>query len=138
MKRHPVLSVRFTENIKSVRAQVSYDTLNSYFDDLAATLADVTISNIINCDETDFTDDPASVKVVVRRGGKHVDRVIDSSKTSISVTIVGAANGSMLPPYTVYKSKHYILQIYPTCTDRGLPGAAYNRNVTGWLDSTMF
>lgn len=71
----------------------------------------IPISNIITYDGTNFTDDPGFVKVVVRRGSRHADRVvIDSLKMSISVMIVGAAIGTMLPPYTVYKFKY----IYPT------------------------
>lgn len=47
--------------------------------------------------------------------------------------VAAAANGVVLPPYTVYKSKH----IYPTWIE-GIVGAGYNRNSSGWFDLEMF
>lgn len=134
LKRHPQLTVRLSENIKRSRASVSHDIINKYFDNLRIAVDGVSPSNIVNYDETNFTDDPGQVKVVVKRGSKHVERIIDTSKTSISVMIAAAADGTLLPPYTVYKAKH----IYPSWTEGGVNGAGYNRNSSGWFDSTMF
>lgn len=134
IKRHPELTIRLSENIKRVRAGVSWDAINDYFLNLETCLDGVPPSNIINYDETNFTDDPGAVKVVVKRGCKHPERVIDTSKTSISVMIAASADGFVFPPYTVYKSKH----IYPTWIEGGLPGSAYNRNSSGWFDLIMF
>jgi len=76
----------------------------------------------MNYDETNLTDDPGCERVVVRRGTKHPERVIDSSKTSISVMFACCADGTVLPPYTVYKAAH----LYPTWVEGEVEGAAYN------------
>lgn len=41
-------------------------------------------SKIIDYDETNFTDDASSVKIVVKRGVKHYCRVLDTSKSPAS------------------------------------------------------
>ncbi|KAJ8926687.1 hypothetical protein NQ314_020902 [Rhamnusium bicolor] len=66
VKRHPQITVRYSENIKKVRAGMSYDTVNNYFSELKETIDGVLPSNIINFDETNFTDNLGSVKFVVR------------------------------------------------------------------------
>lgn len=133
-KRNPALTLRLSENVKRARASVTRDTIRTYFQNLAASLENVPASHVVNYDETNFTDDPGQVKVIVKRGVKHAERIKDTSKTSISVMMAAAADGTLLPPYTVYKSKH----IYPTWTEGGMPGAGYNRNQSGWFDLTMF
>lgn len=120
--------------MKRARAAVNKTMINTYFDNLSESLKDIPACNIINYDETNFTDDPGVVKVVVKRGVKHTERILDSSKTSMSVMVAAAANGVVLPPYTVYKSKH----IYPTWIEGGIVGAGYNRNSSGWFDLEMF
>jgi len=60
----------------------------------------------MNYDETNFADDSSVRTVIVRRGCKHPERIIDTSKSSTSVMITATASGEVLPPYIVYKSKH--------------------------------
>lgn len=121
------LSQRLSQNIKRVRAKVSPSILNEYFDKLATTLEGVPAENILNYDETNFTDDPESKTVIVRRGQKHVENVLDHSKSSFSVMFAGAADGALLPPYVVYASLH----LYPTWTQGGPKGTRYNRSKSG-------
>lgn len=134
LKRHNELSERMAQNIKRARAAVTKDVIKNYFKELEISLIDVCASNIINFDETNFCDDPGSSKVVVKRGSRHPEKLIDSSKTSISVMFAAAADGTILPPYTVYKSKH----LYPSWIENGVIGAGYNRNISGWFDIEMF
>ncbi|XP_043463100.1 uncharacterized protein LOC122499088 [Leptopilina heterotoma] len=135
LKRNPALTVRFCENIKRCRAKVSPEEINLFYDNLEKTLADVPPANIVNYDETNFTDDPGSVKVIVKRGTRHPERILDSSKSSISVMMAVTGDGKMLPPYTVYKAKN----LYPTWIEGGVPGARYNRSVSesSWSQSTV-
>jgi hypothetical protein len=58
VSRNSQLNIRFSENIKRSRAGVSPEIIISYFDELAITLEGVPPQNIINYDETCFTDDP--------------------------------------------------------------------------------
>jgi hypothetical protein len=67
-------------------------------------MENVPSANIINYDETNFTDDPGKQKVYVRRGSKHARRILDISKTSTSVMFAASADGILLPLYVVYKA----------------------------------
>lgn len=129
-----VLSERNAENIKRSRAEVSETIIKDYFTELETSLQDVPSSNIINYDETNFTDDPGKKRVIVKRGTKHPERCVDSSKSSVSVMMAGTADGVLLPPYIVYKSEH----LYDTWTSYGPKGARYNRSKSGWFDMRLF
>lgn len=134
MARHKQLSVRLSENVKRARAEVDHRVINEYFDELQNSLRNVSPSHIVNYDETNFSDDPGRVKVITKRGSKHADRIIDSSKSSVSVMLAGSGSGVLLPPYIVYKAQH----LYPTWIENGPAGAAYNRSKSGWFDQTIF
>lgn len=134
LKRNRELTVKMSENIKRVRASVTRETIQEYFVNLENTLEGVPPSHIVNYDETNFTDDPGNKKVVVKRGVKHADRIMDSSKTSVSVMVAGAGDGTVLSPYVLYKAKY----VYPGWMEGGIPGSAYNSNSSGWFDSIIF
>ncbi|KAJ8952784.1 hypothetical protein NQ318_008101, partial [Aromia moschata] len=130
MKRHPELTIKLAENTKRVRAGL----IQEYFQHLEQSIANIPPFNIINYDETNFADDPGSVKVVTKRGAKHTHRTIDSSKSSTTVMFAIAADGTLLPPYVVYKAKHS----YEGWTQGGIEGSRYNRSVSGLFDSELF
>lgn len=134
LKRNRILTIRRGENIKRSRASVTRKDIDKYFENLALELNGVPSANIINYDETNFTDDPGHKTVITRRGVKHVEHIRDHSKTSISVMFAAAADGKILPPYTVYKAKN----IYPSWIENGIAGAGYNRSLSGWFDSLTF
>jgi hypothetical protein len=106
LKRHGELSKRFCENIKRKRAEVSREIVQEYFNNLKESLEGVDPDNLINYDETNCSDDPGVVKVIVRRGTRHPESVIDTSKSSTSVMFCVSGAGVMLPPYVVYKATH--------------------------------
>lgn len=81
MERHKhVLSARLSENIKRQRSAVSKTIIKEYFPNLEATLLDVPLENIVNYNETNMTDDSGQEKVIVRRGSKHAERMLDCIK----------------------------------------------------------
>lgn len=133
-KRHPNITVRFGENIKRARAAVDADKINNYFNELETSLTDVSPNSLINYDETNFCDDPGKQRVIVKRGSKHPENVLDSSKTSVSVMMAGTASGFLLPPYIVYRAEN----IYPTWIEGGPVGTRYNRSKSGWFDENIF
>ena len=60
-----------------------------------------------NCDETAFATDTASKKVLSRRGERNVHETGGGSgREYVTVLGCGAADGTKLPPYVVYKSKN--------------------------------
>ncbi|KAJ8923911.1 hypothetical protein NQ315_006687 [Exocentrus adspersus] len=81
-----VAHLKFAENIKRVRALVTKNTIAEYFDNLRTTLEGVEPSNVVNYDETNFSDNP-EYQNFCKRGVRHADRIMDTSKTSISVMV---------------------------------------------------
>ena len=65
--------------------------------------------------------------MIVRRGSKHPETIIDSSKTSVSVMIAETASGVLLPRYVVYIAEN----MYPTWIEGGPTGARFNRSKSG-------
>lgn len=46
----------------------------------------------------------------------------------------GTANGTLLPPFVVYKAQH----LWESWCSGGLDGARYARSKSGWMDATNF
>ena len=69
---------------------------------------------------------------IVRRGLRHVERKVASSKQAVSVMFCGNAAGQFLPPMTVYKSKN----LYAEWTRNGPQNALYDHSVSGWFDAS--
>nr|CAH7719079.1 unnamed protein product [Callosobruchus chinensis] len=77
-----------------------------------------------------MSDDPRRKKVICRRGCKYPERIMNSTKSNISVMFCGNANGNSLPPYIIYKAEH----LWTTWTENGPEGVRYNRTKQGWID----
>lgn len=146
-KRHrPELVMRLTTNLPPARAKLSPALINEYFDNLEETLKDVPPSNIINYDETNLVDEPGKKLVVVKRGSKHAYAICRCSKSATSIMFSGSADGVMLPPYIVYKSKNLFdswrkggPKGEPCCACDGCKlGSRYNRAKHGWFDTEIF
>lgn len=48
--------------------------------------------------------------------------------------MAGAACGTILPPYTVYKAG----ELYTSWIENGVEGAGYNRSSSGWMETRIF
>ena len=106
LKRHQDLTKGFASNIKKKRAAISETTIGEYMANLKKEVNGVPPSNILNYDETNLMDDPGNKKIITKRGSKYPERVINASKSSISLMYCGSAAGLLLPPYVVYKAEH--------------------------------
>jgi hypothetical protein len=124
------LALRLCQNIKRSRAAIRRVILNYYFDNLEETLQNIPPSHVINYDETNLIDDPGRRKVITKRGTKYPERVMNNSKASTLVTFAAAANGVLLPPYVVYRSKH----LSDSCIVVGSKHTRFNRTASGWFD----
>ncbi|XP_063239060.1 uncharacterized protein LOC134540325 [Bacillus rossius redtenbacheri] len=135
MKRHKeIISERFCQNIKRARASISTSTVNEYFDNLAESIRDVPGSHIVNFDETNLTNDPGTTKIITKRGCKYPERVVNQSKSAVSIMFAASASGELLPCYVVYKSKH----LYTTWTEGAPKGTRFNCTQSGWFDGFTF
>lgn len=135
LERHKTaLSQRLCQNIKKSRAQVSPSTINSYFDELANSIDGIPPHLIVNYDETALSDDPGRKKLIFKRGCKYPERVLNQTKSSVSVMFAATASGQILPSYVVYKSEY----MYDLWTMGGPPNTFYNRSKSGWMDGQCF
>ncbi|KAL0811977.1 hypothetical protein ABMA28_009375 [Loxostege sticticalis] len=105
------------------RAAVSPETITSFFEELEKSLVDVPVTNIINYDETNLADDPGRRKILTKRGTKYPERIMNHSKSNVSIMMAGTAAGDLLPPYVVYKA----LNLYDTWVSRGPRETEYFR-----------
>lgn len=133
IKRHR-LSNRVCQNISRKRASVSVEDVEKFFNNLSESLEGVPPENIVNYDETNLTDDPKSKTMLFRKGIKHPERVMNSSKSSVSLMFACSAAGDQLPPYVVYKAE----RMMDTWVKGGPMNARYNRTNSGWFDSHCF
>ena len=99
-----LLACRMCQNIKRSRATISPKVVNDFFDNLRDTLKDVPPGNIMNYDETNLCDNPGRKKVIAKRGLKHQEHVMNSTKSTTSIVYAGCVDGSLLLPYVVYKA----------------------------------
>lgn len=135
LSRHKAdLSLRLCQNIKRARASITPETINDYFDRLERELVDIPSSHIINYDETNLSDDPGRSKIITRRGCKYPERIMNSSKSSVSVMFSATGCGQMLPPYVVYKATN----MYDSWREGGPDGCRFNRTKSGWFDNYCF
>lgn len=88
----------------------------------------------MNYDETNLTDDPGAKKCVFKRGTKYPERVLNSSKSAVSLMFAGTASGEVLPPYVCYKAE----RLWDTWVVGGPEGTRYNRSKSGWIDEITF
>jgi len=135
LKRHKQdISQRMCQNIKRSRAAVTNKMINDYFDNLTPYLKDISPDLIINYDETNLSDDPGRKRIICKRGTKYPERIMNFTKSATSVMFAAAADGTLLPPYIIYKSMH----LYDKWTEGGPRGARYNRTPSGWMDGRCF
>ncbi|XP_046665517.1 jerky protein homolog-like [Homalodisca vitripennis] len=135
LSRHKaILSQRMCQNIKRSRAKLSPKVINDYFDELKDTVTDVPPDMIINYDETALSDDPGRRKLIFKRGCKYPERVVNKSKSNVSVMFAATASGKMLAPYIIYKATN----LYDLWCQGGPPGCFYNRTKSGWIDGNTF
>lgn len=135
LERHKdKLTLRSIQNITKARAEKTLDEFKEYFNNLESSLQNIPPSNILNYDETNVSDDPGSTKCIFRRGIKYPERIMNHSKSCISIMFAATAEGILLPPYVVFKSEN----LWEAWCKDGPIDARYNRTKSGWFDSTMF
>ena len=136
MRRHN-LTKRKADNVSVSRGRLSDDTVNSYFDHLEKELVGVPPANVFNYDETNLSDDPGTQHVIVHRGLRRVERIIEHSRSSTSVMFCGNAAGTYLPPMIVYKCGSESL-FSNWVGPNGPKNAEYGSTKSGWFNKRTF
>lgn len=131
LKRHRVaLRARIVPNYSKKRASVTAVVLNQYFDNLEETPR----SSFGKHMETNLSDNPGRKQCIVRRGVKYPKRIMNETKSCISLMVCGSAAGQLMPPFVVYKAK----SLYGTWRMGGPKGARYSTSPSGWFDAKTF
>lgn len=115
------------------------EAMQLYFDNLKETLTEedgsmVPPHRVFNYDEKNLSDDPGTKRCIFKEGVKYPERIMNSSKASISAMFCGSATGDLLPPYVVYKAKN----LYSKWLKGGPAGTRYNCSKSGWFDAIVF
>ena len=101
------LKERFAMNIKRNRAKISRSTVNEFFDNLTNESQSTPPENIFNYDETNLSDDPGRKKLITKRGCRYPERIINSSKSCISIMFCGSASAVFHPRIRFTKRRIY-------------------------------
>ena len=92
-------------------------TINEYFDNLEKSLKifvsldKVDPSLLFNYDETNFTNDPGKLKVLVSKEYGRVENIQGGSKTTASIMVCGSADGTTHAPMIVYKVESLYIRV---------------------------
>ena len=128
------LSERMASNIKRTRAKVNDTLARDFLEEYAKDTEGIPLQNTINYDETNLTDEPGKKKVIVKHSTKYPEKIMNSSKASVSLIMTGTASGVVLPPYVCYRAIH----LYDAWNIGSPTGARYNRTKSGWFDGVTF
>ena len=115
------LRLRTVSNYSRKRSSVTAKTLGEYFDNLEESLRGIPLENIFNYDETNLSDNPGKAKCLVRRGCRYPMRVMNETKSAISIMFCGNAIGEFLPPFVCYKATG----LFSTWRTEGPKGTRY-------------
>lgn len=146
IKRNKALTLRVANDIKRSRAAVSEQCLRDYHARLTEELKDIPPSNIFNYDETNLADKTSASTFLFRRGVKYPDRIINMTKSCVTIMMCGSADGTLLPPFIIYKAENlYDSWIRgapkgsPCCTGRCCKrGTQFHNTISGWIDTASF
>ena len=117
-----------------------------YLKNLGSTIDERPPSNIFNLNETNLSDDSGISRFIFRRGVKYPERIVNFSKSVTSIMMCGSADGTLLPPYIVYK-RECMWDIWCQNEPKGAPccskqccsqGSRYARTKHGWFDAQTF
>ena len=114
---------------------MSPEIVEKFFLNYSAVADGIPPTNVFNYDETNLTDDPgAQKKFLFRKGVKYTEKVMDTTKTSISIMFCGSAAGDLLPPYVVYKGE----TLWTNWCLEGPSHCRYYVTKNGWFDMGAF
>ena len=130
------LKVCLTSNLKSSRAEVTTEAIKNYFKNLEKTVQGIAphcmISLILMKLTLWMTQERKNL--CIKRKIKYPENISNYTQGSTSVMFAAAANGNLLPPYTVYKADN----LCDRWTINGPSKARYGTSKSGWFDSTNF
>ena len=137
--RHPHLSLRAPSRFAYARAVANDpDIFEAYFDLLEETLSQNNLldnpNSIFNCDESGFSLDPKTGKLVGLKGIKEFNVITSGDKSQLTVLACVCASGYPIPPFIIFDRK----RLKPEHTVGEISGTLYGLSSKGWVDSDLF
>ncbi|GFO24531.1 tigger transposable element-derived protein 6-like protein [Plakobranchus ocellatus] len=140
VKRHPQLTKRSPVSLGKERAVICRDVVRRWFEELRSCCNAIdpvllkSPQRLFNADETGFSFDPKSRKVIAQKGAKHVYKVTANTKKQVTVLTCSSAAGQYLPPTLIYPYKRV-----PTKNLLAdFPDALIQASDNGWITAPIF
>ncbi|KAF0311201.1 Jerky -like [Amphibalanus amphitrite] len=136
-----VLASRKPEILTITRAKsLTEEVVGAFFSMYNGVLVDLGLEdkpdNIYNLDETGFSTDPRSTRVIVPSKSRDAYlKTASCGKATYSVLFCVNATGSYFPPFVVYKAKR---EPFDSWMRGGPPGTAYGTTPSGWMEGNIF
>ena len=112
-----------------------FDKLKRFIEELKILDSPELASRLWNADETGFCTSVASHRVLARKGSKEVHETSGGSgRDHYTVLGAGAADGTRLPPFILYKGVNLFLR----WTRGGPAGTVYGMSESGWMETANF
>ncbi|XP_053598650.1 uncharacterized protein LOC128668867 [Microplitis demolitor] len=140
LRQHPDIAKRVVQNLTSVRASVTENSLRNWFKEVEAYLVekqliDIPLSRIFNGDESAFQLCPKAEPVITRKGTKAVYKVVNTNdKENITTLFMVSAAGEMVPPMIIYP-----YQRIPHHVSKHVPKSWFiSTSQKGWMTGENF
>ena len=112
-----------------------FTKVKAFLEELNILHAPDLVSRLWNADETGFCTSVASGRVLARKGARDVHETSGGSgREYFTVLAVGAADGTRLPPFILYKGSN----LYLRWTKGGPAGTVFGMSDSGWMEKNNF
>lgn len=142
LRRNPEITMRTSQNLTSVRSNVSQDAICNWFAEIEGFLVENDLISVLqdprrvfNADETAFFLNPKPGKVLAEKGSKSIyTQGGADEKFNITVLVTGNAAGELAPPMIVYR----YARIPQNIADLMPPFWAIGKSENGWMTQETF
>lgn len=136
------LSIKKPQSVEFARKKcLDPFIINEYFDILKTVMDDLQLydipEQIWNLDETNFSLDPSSTKIVGKKGAVASRTTAGSGRENISVLMAANAAGRKAPPLIVFKGRN-IWDEWVAPPEESFPATSYAATTNGWMETEVF
>lgn len=140
LKRHPSVSMRKTQDMSTLRAQVTEKRLlvqnccRGFCGGWSGHFKGRPKKNLqlLNCDETGFPFNPSNTHVLVAKEDKKVYQLSVDSRQQMTVLGCASAGGDLLEPLIIYPGQRFSFD-----PQHQFPGSSFARSHNGWIGGEL-